>query len=89
MPYTQGKRGSLTLAAESPHWGGRVEWAALNREGPAGSSGPGYRACVSSDFESEAEALKLARRGLVRQLTDDLDLNRKSQEKGVQRLQTQ
>lgn len=63
-----------------------VEWAALNRECPAGSSGPGYRACVSSDFESEAEALKLARRGLVRQLTNDLDLHRKSQEKGVQRL---
>lgn len=63
-----------------------VEWAALNSECPAGSSGPGYRTCVSSDFESEAEALKLARRGLVRQLTNDLDLNRKSQEKGVQRL---
>lgn len=46
----------------------------------------GAEPCVSSDFESEAEALKLARKGLVRQLTNDLDLNRKSQEKGVQLL---
>lgn len=46
----------------------------------------GAEPCVNSDFESEGEALKLARKGLVRQLTNDLDLNRKSQEKGVQLL---
>lgn len=37
-------------------------------------------------FESEAEALKLARKGLVRQLTSDLDSYRKSLGKGVQLL---
>lgn len=37
----------------------------------------GAEFCISSDFESKAEGLKGASKGLVRQLTNDLNLNRK------------
>lgn len=85
--YTQRKRGSLTTAAESAHWGGDGWVGSIKHWVSCGKFSAWVQNFASPlILNQKQEGLKRASKGLVRQLAKDLNLNRKPLWKGMQLL---